>query len=141
MVRIDVPGMDVTFDEGDFGTFDEGGFGTGDSFGGDPFMAGFGALFAIVPILIVGVIILMIVLAVVNARRLRSKGISPLATDGEIMADAVRGSSAGRPGAPSSASPAQTPEARLEQIEQLHAAGKITAAERDTARANVLGTL
>jgi hypothetical protein len=104
----------------------------------DAFMSVFSALFAIVPILFVGIVILMIVLAVVNARRLRRKGISPLATNAEIMADAVRSSAAQQPGAQPAAG---TLEARLAEIEQLQAAGKITEAERDAARAAVLGTL
>lgn len=108
---------------------------------GDPFMSAFGALFVIVPIIFVGVVILIIVLAVVNAQRLRSKGISPLATEAEIVADAVRGSAAHRPGTQPAARPAQTIEARLAEIEQLRATGKITSAERDAARASVLGTL
>lgn len=108
---------------------------------GDPFMSAFGALFVIIPIIFVGIVVLIIVLAVVNARRLRSKGISPLATEAEIVADAVRGSAAQRSGTQPAARPAQTLEARLAEIEQLHAAGKITTAERDTARASVLGTL
>lgn len=101
----------------------------------------FSALFVIVPIIFVGIVVLMIVLAVVNARRLKSKGINPLASNAEIMADAVRSSAAQQPSAQPAAAPAQTLEARLEEIEQLHAAGKITAAERDAARAKVLGTL
>lgn len=108
---------------------------------GDPFMSAFNALFVIVPIIIVGVVVLMIVLAVVNARRLRSKGINPLASEAEIMADAVRSSAAQRSGAQAAAGRTQSLEARLDEIEQLHAAGKITAAERDAARASVLGTL
>jgi cell shape-determining protein MreC len=108
---------------------------------GDPFMSAFNALFIIIPIIIVGMIVLMIVLAVLNARRLRSKGINPLATEAEIVADAVRGSAAQRPTAQPAARPAQTLEARLAEIEQLHATGKITSAERDAARASVLGTL
>jgi hypothetical protein len=104
----------------------------------DAFMSVFSALFAIVPIFFVGIVILMIVLAVVNARRLRRKGISPLATNAEIMADAVRSSAAQQPGAQPAAG---TLEARLAEIEQLQAAGKITEAERDAARAAVLGTL
>lgn len=145
MVRIDadIPEIEVLLDEG--GSFSGDSFGgdsfSGDSFGGDSFGAGFDALFTIVPAVFVGMVVLVIVLAVVNARRLRNKGISPLATDAEIMADAVRDSSARRPGARPTTAGAQTPEERLEQIEQLHAAGKITAAERDTARAAVLGTL
>lgn len=125
MVRIDTqpPGIDLFLDDG------------------DTFTSVFNALFIIVPIIIVGMIILMIVLAVLNARRLRSKGISPLATEAEIVADAVRGSAAQRSGTQPAARPAQTLEARLAEIEQLHAAGKITTAERDTARASVLGTL
>jgi cell shape-determining protein MreC len=107
----------------------------------DPFMSAFSALFVIVPIIFVGIVILIIVLAVVNARRLRSKGISPLATEAEIVADAVRGSAAPRSSAQPAARPAQTLEARLAEIEQLHATGKITSAERDAARASVLGTL
>jgi hypothetical protein len=101
----------------------------------------FSALFVIVPIIFVGIVVLMIVLAVVNARRLKSKGINPLASNAEIMADAVRSSAAQRTGAQPAAAPVQTLEARLEEIEQLHAAGKITPAERDAARAKVLGTL
>lgn len=68
MVRIDTqpPGIDLFLDEG------------------DPFMSAFNALFIIVPIIFVGIVVLVIVLAVVNARRLRSKGISPLATEAEI---------------------------------------------------------
>ncbi|MFD6139337.1 hypothetical protein [Promicromonospora sp. NPDC060271] len=108
---------------------------------GDSFMSVFNALFIIIPIIFVGMIVLMIVLAVLNARRLRSKGISPLATEAEIVADAVRGSTAQRPGAQPAARPAQTLEARLAEIEQLHATGKITTAERDAARVSVLGTL
>lgn len=107
----------------------------------DSFMSAFNALFVIVPILFVVFVVLMVVLAIVNARRLKSKGISPLATNAEIMADAVRSSAAQRPGAQPAAGTAQTLAARLEQIDQLHAAGKITAAERDAARATVLGTL
>lgn len=107
----------------------------------DPFMSAFGALFIIIPIIIVGMIILMIVLAVLNARRLRSKGINPLATEAEIVADAVRSSAAQRSIAQPAARPAQSLEARLAEIEQLHATGKITTAERDAARASVLGTL
>jgi preprotein translocase subunit SecG len=125
MVRIDA-GIDAFFGED------------------DPFMSAFNAfnaLFVIVPILFVGFVVLMIVLAVVNARRLKSKGISPLATNAEIMADAVRSSAAQQLGAQPAAAPAQTLEARLEEIEHLHAAGRITAAERDAARAAVLGTL
>jgi hypothetical protein len=125
MVRIDadIAGIDPFLDEG------------------DSFMSAFNALLVIVPILFVIFVVLMGVLAIVNARRLRSKGISPLATNAEIMADAVRSSAAQRPGQQPAAGPAQTLEARLEQIDQLHAAGKITAAERDAARASVLGTL
>ncbi|WP_369371749.1 hypothetical protein AB1046_00095 [Promicromonospora sp. Populi] len=108
---------------------------------GDSFMSVFNALFIIVPILFIGVVVLIIVLVVVNSRRLRNKGISPLATEAEIVADAVRGSAAQRSGAQPAASSAQTIEARLAEIEQLHAAGKITTAERDAARASVLGTL
>jgi hypothetical protein len=108
---------------------------------GDPFMSAFGAVFVIVPIIFVGIVVLIIVLAVVNARRLRSKGISPLATEAEIVADAVRGSAAQRSGVQPAARPAQTLEGRLAEIEHLHAAGKITTAERDAARASVLGTL
>jgi cell shape-determining protein MreC len=125
MVRIDAQpvGIDPFLDEG------------------DTFMSAFNALFIIIPIIIVGMIILMIVLAVLNARRLRSKGINPLATEAEIVADAVRGSAAQRTSAQPAERPAQTLEARLAEIEQLHAAGKITSAERDAARASVLGTL
>jgi hypothetical protein len=111
---------------------------------GDPFTTAFDAisvLFIIVPIVFVGFVVLMIVLAVVNARRLKSKGISPLATNAEIMADAVRSSAAQQPGTRPTSGTAQTLEARLEEIERLHAAGKITAAERDAARATALGTL
>lgn len=126
MVRIpaDAYGVDLFVDEG-----------------ADPFMAAFSALFIIIPIIIVGVIVLMIVLAVLNARRLRSKGINPLASEAEIMADAVRSSAAQRSAAQPPAAAAPTLEARLAEIDQLHAAGKITAAERDAARASVLGTL
>jgi cell shape-determining protein MreC len=125
MVRIDAQpvGIDPFLDEG------------------DTFTSAFNALFIIIPIIIVGMIILMIVLAVLNARRLRSKGINPLATEAEIVADAVRGSAAQRTSAQPAARAAQTLEARLAEIEQLHAAGKITSAERDAARASVLGTL
>lgn len=125
MVRIDAQpvGIDAFLDEG------------------DTFMSVFNALFIIIPIIIVGMIILMIVLAVLNARRLRSKGINPLATEAEIVADAVRSSAAQRPTAQPAARPAQSLEARLAEIEQLHATGKITSAERDAARASVLGTL
>ncbi|MEV0951860.1 hypothetical protein [Promicromonospora sp. NPDC050249] len=108
---------------------------------GDTFASVFNALFIIVPIIFVGFVVLIIVLAVLNARRLRSKGISPLATEAEIVADAVRGSAAQRSSAQPAAHPAQTLEARLAEIEQLHATGKITSAERDAARASVLGTL
>jgi cytochrome c-type biogenesis protein CcmH/NrfG len=94
-----------------------------------------------VPILFVGVVVLMIVLAVVNARRLRSKGISPLATDAEIMADAVRSSSARQAGEQTAEGAARTLEARLDEIERLQATGKITAAERDSARATLLRSL
>ncbi|MEU4384402.1 hypothetical protein [Promicromonospora sp. NPDC023805] len=107
----------------------------------DTFSSVFNALFIIIPIIIVGMIVLIIVLAVLNTRRLRSKGISPLATEAEIVADAVRGSAAQRSSAQPAARPAQTIEARLAEIEQLHATGKITSAERDAARASVLGTL
>jgi cell shape-determining protein MreC len=125
MVRIDVQGASIEpfLDES------------------DPFMSAFSALFVIVPIIFVGIVILIIVLAVVNARRLRNKGISPLATEAEIVADAVRGSAAQRSSTQPAAHPAQTLEARLAEIEQLHATGKITSAERDAARASVLGTL
>ena len=125
MVRIDAQpvGIDSFLDEG------------------DSFMSLFNALFIIVPIIFVGIVVLMIVLAVLNARRLRNKGISPLATEAEIVADAVRGSAAQRSDAQPAARPAQTLEARLAEIEQLHATGKITSAERDAARASVLGTL
>lgn len=108
---------------------------------GNSFMSVFSALFIIVPIVFVGFVILIIVLAVLNARRLRSKGINPLSTEAEIVADAVRGAAAQRSGAQPAARPAQTLEARLAEIEQLHATGKITSAERDAARASVLGTL
>jgi cell shape-determining protein MreC len=125
MVRIDVQGAGIEpfLDEG------------------DTFTTVFNALFIIIPIIIVGMIVLMIVLAVLNARRLRSKGINPLSTEAEIVADAVRSSAAQRSAAQPAARPAQTLEARLAEIEQLHAAGKITSAERDAARASVLGTL
>jgi hypothetical protein len=135
LIRIDAygPGIDAFLDEGD-------------SAGSDPFeggllWSGFDALFIIVPILIVGGFVLMVILAVVNARRLKRKGINPLATEAEIMADAMRGPSAQRPGAQPAVATAKTLEARLEELENLHAAGKITAAERDAARASVLGTL
>ncbi|WP_454851907.1 hypothetical protein [Promicromonospora soli] len=108
---------------------------------GDPFMSAFNALFVIVPIFFIGFVALVIVLIVVNARRLKRKGINPLATNAEIMADAMRSSAAQRPVTQPAAGPAQTLEARLAEIEQLHAAGKISAAERDAARARVLGTL
>lgn len=61
-----------------------------------------------------------------------------------LIADAVRSSSVGTPGAEpaqGAAQPTRTPEARLEEIERLYAAGTITATERDTARAAVLGSL
>jgi hypothetical protein len=135
MVRIDAysPGIDALLDESDSVS--------GDPFGGGLFWSGFDALFTIVPILFVCFVVLMVILTVVNARRLKRKGINPLATDAEIMADAMRGSSAQRPGAQPAVATAKTLEARLEEIEHLHAAGKITAAERDAARASVLGTL
>jgi hypothetical protein len=135
MVRIDAysPGIDAFLDESDSVS--------GDPFGGGLFWSGFDALFTIVPILFVCFAVLMVILTVVNARRLKRKGINPLATDAEIMADAMRGSSAQRPGAQPAVATAKTLEARLEEIEHLHAAGKITAAERDAARASVLGTL
>lgn len=125
MVRIDadIAGIDPFLDEG------------------DPFMDAFSALFVIVPIFFVGFVALIIVLIIVNARRLKRKGIDPLASNAEIMADAMRSSAAQRPSVQPAAGPAQTLEARLAEIEQLHAAGKITAAERDAARASVLGTL
>ena len=125
MVRIDAqpPGIEPFLDEG------------------GSFASVFNALFIIVPIIFVGIVILIIVLAVLNARRLRNKGISPLATEAEIVADAVRGSAAQRSSTQPVARPAQTLEARLAEIEQLHATGKITSAERDAARASVLGTL
>lgn len=83
-------------------------------------------------------------IGVLNFLRLRKKGISPLASEAEVIADAVRSSSVGTPGAQpaqGAAQPTWTPEARLEEIERLYAAGTITAAERDTARAAVLGSL
>lgn len=133
MVRIDadVSGIDDFLDDG-------GGAGV-DSFG-----PGYDAAFTIVPVLVVGGFVLVIVLVVVNFLRLRKKGISPLASEAEVMADAVRSASvrtSGAQPAQSTAPPAKTPEARLEEIERLYTAGTITAAERDTARAAVLGSL
>jgi hypothetical protein len=122
-IDADVAGIDAFLDEG------------------DAFGSAFAAVFVIVPILFVGVVVLMIVLAVVNARRLRSKGISPLATDAEIMADAVRSSSARQAGEQTAEGAARTLEARLDEIERLQATGKITAAERDSARATLLRSL
>lgn len=135
MVRFDadVPGIDVFLDEGSpVG---------GDPLWGDPFTSVFGAMFVIVPVIIIGGIVLVVVLAVVNARRLQKKGINPLATEAEIVADAVRGSSAQRLAAQPAQTATQTVEARLAEIDRLHAAGTITAAERDAARAGVLRTI
>jgi hypothetical protein len=57
------------------------------------------------------------------------------------VADAVRSSAARRPTGQPATGAGQSLEARLEEIEQLHAAGKISTAEREAARASVLGTL
>jgi hypothetical protein len=107
----------------------------------DAFRSAINALSVIVPILFVGFVVLMCILAVVKARRLRREGISRLATNAEIVGDDVLSPAAQRPGMQPAAGTTQTLEARLAEIERLHGAGTITTAERDAARATVLGSL
>ncbi|MET4064974.1 competence protein ComGC [Frigoribacterium sp. PvP120] len=79
---------------------------------------------------VIGVIVVaMVVLIVVKVVSARRRGINPLTFDAELAAK-LRDSSV--------LQPEKSVEARLAEIDDLHARGVITDAERESARASVL---
>ncbi|MBL0888567.1 hypothetical protein [Myceligenerans indicum] len=107
---------------------------------------GFGAVFAVVGGLVCLGVVTVVVLVVVNAARLRRKGIDPLASEAEIVADALRATPSGTgpsgtgqgAGATAPSPPSRSIADRLAQVDRLHAEGGITDAEREAQRTRIL---
>jgi hypothetical protein len=108
--------------------------------------AGFDALWALFPFLFVGVVVVGVVMSVRRAKKLNDAGIDPLDPETDIAIRFARSRAMAPPpaAAPSSAAPA-APAATLTEwlaeLDALHRAGTISGAERDAARAKLLGTL
>ena len=111
----------------------------------DPFATDGTDLFTVVPVLVgvaaVVIVVLGVVTSVRSAKRLKDAGLDPLdpKTDLAIRLAQSRMLS---PEADAPA-PGRTPSLteRLAELDALYRAGTISAAERDTARAKLLGTL
>ncbi len=119
--------------------FDTGGF---DMFSGVG--TAMGVFIALVFVLFVGVVVLMIVVSVRRARKFKEAGIDPLDPGADIAIRAMRHSGLVGPRPPAAAQASTPPPSlteRLAELDALHRAGTITAAERDAARATLLGTL
>jgi len=121
------PSNDVFLDDGSFGTS-----------GGFSMVPGFGAFIVIfVVVAIVGV-----AMALRRAKRLHDAGIDPLDPETDLQVRWARSRAAAPHAAPTPApTPAPTLAERLAEVDRLHADGAITAAERDEARARILGSL
>jgi hypothetical protein len=116
----------------------------------DPSGGAFGSLFALVAVLVVISVIVGVAMSVRRAAKLRDAGIDPLdpTTDLQIryMQRTAPSPETRRPTPDVPPAPAQAPtprpvEERLAEIDRLHEAGTITAAERDAARARVIETI
>ena len=70
----------------------------------------------------------------------RKSGVDPIAGDIQLMGKVVN-SAVLAPQAPRAAAPEKSATARLAEVDALLAAGTITAAEHEAARAHILGTL
>jgi len=109
----------------------------------------FDVAFSVVPVLVglffllfVATVVFMVVVTVRKSRRYREAGIDPLTADVDRDIRMLRALENRRaqpvpPTPPGSASLEQ----RLDDIEGLYRSGKITSAERDAARARLLGSL
>lgn len=97
---------------------------------------GFGVLATVIPLLVLAVFVAVVVLIVVSAvkryRAAKAAGIDPFAGDIQVMG-ALAHSAALAPDRPVAD--------RLAEIERLHQQRQISDAERDAARARILGTL
>lgn len=97
-----------------------------------------GTFIVVVVVLMVVLVIIGVVATVLNARRLKKRGISPLASREEVFAHALRGDldPSDRAGEGTG-----SVEQRLAALDELYRRGAITAQERDASRARILGTL
>jgi predicted lipid-binding transport protein (Tim44 family) len=116
----------------------------------DPSGGAFGSLFALVAVLVVISVIVGVAMSVRRAAKLRDAGIDPLdpTTDLQIRymqrtapSPETRRPTPDVPPAPAQASTPRSVEERLADLDRLHEAGTITAAERDAARARVIETI
>jgi type IV secretory pathway VirB10-like protein len=124
--------------------------------------SGFDTMFTVFPVIFgivfVGIIVVGVTMAVRRAKKFKDAGIDPLDPEADIAIRVMRrtglagppprvpGQAAASPTPPSptpprSAAPVSSLGQRLAELDALHRAGTITAAERDAARAKVLGTL
>jgi hypothetical protein len=96
--------------------------------------SGFDAIFGIITVLVVVGIVVSVIVGVRKWMLLHDAGIDPLTVDARLAATVIN-SNALRP--EESLAPVGV-EARLAQLDDLHARGVITADERATARAAIL---
>jgi hypothetical protein len=94
------------------------------------FPAWFTVMFVVVAVLIVAIVGLGVTIALRSRRVLRDSGLDPLAAGAQMVARISRGPLA---------TPAQSLEQRLSELDDLHRRGLITAAEHDAARTAALG--
>ncbi|ACZ32292.1 hypothetical protein Xcel_3292 [Xylanimonas cellulosilytica DSM 15894] len=106
--------------------------------------AGYDLMFTLVLILVIGTVIVVIALAVRRFRKLRNAGIDPLDPAAHLMIRAAESrlmAPLPTEALPTQPAPRQSLTERLAELDALHRAGTITTAERDAARAKLLGTL
>jgi hypothetical protein len=95
-------------------------------------------------VLFVGMVVFIVVVTVRRARKFKEAGIDPLDPGADIAIRAMqRGGLVGPrpPAAGQEPPPPPSLTQRLAELDALHRAGTITAAEREAARAKLLGTL
>lgn len=97
-----------------------------DTMPGDSFFDG---VFAVFPIIFVGVIVVGVVLTVMNWKKASDAGVNPLTMETEAMTTLIKSKAL---------APEKTIEERLAELEALHAKGTISAEELAAARAEVL---
>ncbi|QNO38248.1 hypothetical protein H4J02_04265 [Protaetiibacter sp. SSC-01] len=94
--------------------------------------AGFPALFGIVTAIIIIGAIVVVVMALLNARKAVELGHNPLTMQTELQAKILDSQAL---------APERTVEDRLEELERLRAGGSVDDAEYEAARARILGSI
>jgi hypothetical protein len=96
------------------------------------FPAIIGVGFAVFVIFFLGILVLIVVSSVKRYRAAKAAGLDPFAADVQVM---------GRVHDSALLAPERSTQERLAEIDELARSGSITAAERDAARARILGSL